>query len=706
MMFNFEKFIEEIHGLYSKNISREEVKILLDLGDEYNRDTPIATGKRLELKFISFIGKKITDMGHDYSNQIIDYNQSIESGINIWIADNLKGKSSIFKIIEFALTGNNTLKQNIKKWITHIILCFKINQKEYTIHLNTEKNTLKGILYTGTIKKVSDLSSLNKEHILFEGKGQEEYQAQIQEFFFKQFSYYSLKWTQKAPQKDKNELNESNASWKTYFKSIYLESKDSNNLVYGDQGKKIFQMLLGLELTFPINRLWVKRDMLKFEKAKLQSYSEKEVKAKEIKKDALYQRLKEINNQILQFSQNNNDRVNINSLYNDYNLIIQEMNIQNNNSLNLETEIQKIKKELNLIKTNQDNTEAEIIRISKEIVKNEKQLIDLEEYIDVGIFFSNLDIKHCPSCNHSISENKKKLEKEKHKCPLCNEAIIEEDYHLDKEQYLIKIQELKKVKSIFENQSKDFKIKNENYQRLNKEILSKIDVLEKQKKSLPDTSKLNIQLKEIEDLINSEKEKNKPENEKKDKLIAEKAVIEYQLKELEKKTIPQIEDFDIKIEILSIAIENLNKKRFDMGEKILSSLSELMLNEVHEFGLNSITKIQITDKLDIQYKQDGEFVSFDNIAEGEQLRVKLALYLSLIQLDIDYNFGRHTRFLIIDSPGKEEGDAKYLEGLSTVLKNIEKRFGDKLQILIGTAERNLENVVTNQIVFPENTYVF
>ena len=90
---------------------------------------------------------------------------------------------------------------------------------------------------------------------------------------------------------------------------------------------------------------------------------------------------------------------------------------------------------------------------------------------------------------------------------------------------------------------------------------------------------------------------------------------------------------------------------------------------------------------------------YDNIAEGEQLRAKIAFYLSLIQLDIEFNFGRHTRLLIIDSPGKEEADSKYLEGLTQVLNSIEDRYGDNLQILLGLPKDNCQVSLKTKLKF-------
>jgi hypothetical protein len=140
--------------------------------------------------------------------------------------------------------------------------------------------------------------------------------------------------------------------------------------------------------------------------------------------------------------------------------------------------------------------------------------------------------------------------------------------------------------------------------------------------------------------------------------------------------------------------------------KVLKDLSDLMLEELNLLGLGSITEINISEDFNISYKQDDDFVTFDRIAEGEQLRVKIAFYLSLIQLDVKYNFGKHTRFLIIDSPSKEEGDSAYLEGLSILLQSIETRLKDELQIFVGTAERSLSGIVTSETLLKKGDFLF
>ncbi|MEZ7498175.1 hypothetical protein QO200_05420 [Flavobacterium sp. Arc3] len=702
MTFDLTKFTKELYIEFSNSLTFEEVESLLEIKEAYNKDTPLSTGKNLSLTYISFNGEKSTTEKQSYSGNQINFEQEIQSGINIWIADNLKGKSSVLKVIKYALTGNNSLKPNIKKWIKHIIINFKIGNKHYTIYLNTE-GRLNAFLLNGTFKKPNEIED-HKDQIIIQAKSETEYQEKIQDFFFKQFSYYSLKWTQKSSSKDSNELLESSASWSTYFKSIFLESKDSASLIFGGQEKKVFEMLMGLELTYPINRLGLKKDMLNDKKGKQNLFSKMDIKQISIDKQNLELDLDILNKQLETLK--DEKPISINKLYSDYNIILKEIELTNKISLDYENNNHLLRKLFNSLGSKRSSNEVELNRIKKEIEKINKQIISIEEYLDIGIFFSNLDIKHCPSCNHTVSEHKKRTQTEEHKCTLCNEGV--EESEIDKEVYNDKIDRLKSLKLKFIEESniliEDIKVINLKYDEENKKIVN----LEAKRIELKDTILLNEDLRKIEKLINIEKGKITPDNLKRENIIKEKAIIEYKISELDKSTQkPKLSiDFDKQIKLLDTAIIKLNSLRYKIGENILKRLSELMLSEINDFGLKSITEIKISEKFEIQYKQDGDFISFNNIAEGEQLRAKIAFYLSLIQLDIEKNFGRHTRFLIIDSPSKEEADANFLNGLSSVLKSIEERYGDELQILIGTAERGLKDVVKKQYITRLDEFVF
>lgn len=701
MNFDFEKFTNEIHLKYSKDLSLEKVKDLLNVDEPYDLDTQKSKVKRLALKLVHFRGMKS-------EGDIINFSSSMVSGINIWIADNLKGKSSLFKIIQFALTGNNNIKKDIKKWLKEILLVFEIDDKNYTAYLNLEKYSLSAKFYKQNFNSLDDFKDQTPSPI-FESKSADDYQKQIQQFFFSQFSYYSMKWTQKDSRKESTELRESNASWSTYFKSIYLESKDTDKLMYGDQDKKVFQMLLGLGLTYPINRLTVKKEMLQNQKARKESPLEAQEKNGNGEKELLELELKEITAKLENDVAQPSLPLNLSNLYEDRRRLAQTLDTEITRAVNFGREIQENKSIATNLKSRKETTQNELSKISREINSIERRIVDYQQYLEIGSFFSNLDIKHCPSCNHTVSQKVALTESQDKQCYVCHEPVIAGETQINREAYLAKTENLKTNSQKLVGEKLELEKNLATIQKEYDQAIINIERLEKDLLTVGDTALLNQQLREMEDQINRtrESEKTLVADQTRIELISQKAVLDYRLKQLGgSSTTPTNDLLKTEIALLKDAINQLSEERYRMGRKILKRLSDLMLAEIHEFGLNSITDIHITDNFDILYKQDGDDISFGEIAEGEQLRAKLAFYLSLIQLEIEQNVGRHTRLLMIDSPAKEEGDSAYLEGLSDVLRNIETRLGNKLQILIGTAERGFTGVGSNEYIVPEGEFVF
>lgn len=694
MIFDFKNFLDELYDDYKDKYTLNQIEELLSLDESYLKDTPVSTGKNIKIEYFHFKGQKRTSKSQNYTGDIINYNHEFGNGINIIIADNLKGKSSIFKMIKYILTGSNSIKPNVKKWIDDLLLCFSIGERKYTAYLNLEGRLSASLLF-GQYRNINELEQ-NKDKAIFTAKSETEYQKKIEDFFFQQFSYYSLKWTQKNSAKDSNDLLEVGTSWKTYFKSIFLESKDTSSLIFGSQDRKVFQMLLGLHLTYPINQLCIRRDFILNEKSKKQYLEKKDLQHKDIVK--LKNQLETVEQRL---SRIESDDVTLKPLLDKSESII--VQIKNENNMTAKNEQLYNDKYLVLKNTNNDlkSLEQKISRLNGVINKNIKKINDLSEYIEIGVFFSNLDITQCPSCNHKISKDKANENIQNHKCSLCNEEIIpDSDIRIDNIQE--KIEDLKDLNSNITKELKSLEIEYVDYKNKEREIRTKLDSINALRQNSTVLEKLNEELsktkKEIESL--------RPTRDERDKLLAEKAVIQFQIEENQKITEKIDIDFESQIKMIEDAINRLNIVRFKESKDILDNLKSIMLSEIHELGLTSISEISISDKFDVLYNQDGDFISFNDIAEGEQLRAKLAFYLSLIQLDIERNFGRHTRFLIIDSPGKEEADEKYLSGLSRVLKSIQSRFGDNLQILIGTAERKLSNIVDNELNTPEDEFIF
>lgn len=689
---DLEKFVNKISSNYHY-LNVDQIKNLIEF-DTVFEDIPISTGKKLIIKFLKFNGIK-------NNGDTIDFHNEFEEGVNIILADNLRGKSTILKLIKAALVGDiDCIKADVKDWIKNIVVGFQISNKEYTIEISLE-NRLSGVLYSVSWRRFLD-KDFQDDNIIFKAKNNKKYIEEIQKFFFNQFSYYSLKWTQKTSAKDYNQLVEASASWKTYYKAIYLESKDSASF-YGGQDQKVFQMLLGLENTYWINHLSIKRDMLQFQIGKEKDYENRYTEKDFATKNEDRSRLEQVQMEIVQIK-NRNEMQELVYSQKIYNEILESINKINKKIVELNNSYNEFVVRQKDIQRGIEEYGYEERRVRKEIIKNTKLLYDLKEYIEVGRFFSNLDIKRCPSCNHEVQHtNDLSFEN----CPLCHEEVNKDEDN--KHNYILKIDELEillikleEEKKLLEN--KNNKLKHEyELETLNDKVIS-----ENIEQSIIEKNRLEGQLNIIVTKIDHVSESYSSIYEKEKTLIAEQAVLLYKTNNSDQENADNVnlEKLNEQLRILNEVIKFLDSERYEKSKNILDTLTKIMLSEIHEFGLESITDIKIDNKFNIIYIQNGIPMKFDDIAEGEQLRAKLAFYLSIIQMDIEKNFGRHTRLLIIDSPNKEEGDSQYLEGLKDVLLNINKRYKESLQIIIGTATRELENVVENQTIYPKGKYVF
>jgi len=706
---NFKEFVKYVHEPFKERITFEEVNKILFLKQGYNKDSPTSLGKSLSLNRLRFSGKKVT--GEDYI-----YDQSLSKGINVWIADNHKGKSTIFKIIKFAITGTDSIKRDIKAWIDEILLEFNIGQTTYTCFID-RRGRDRGALYRMTIanflsfKDDQKLDSLD-EDVEFDFKSMKQFEEKVQEFFFEQFSFYTLKYTQKSSSKEEFELNTSNLSWATYFKSIYLESSNYEYLFFdkenfGAQGKKIFEMILGLPLTYPINMLSIQLDKISEDIGRIKLIDKTKTETTVAKKQELEKKYATVNAELADANKLTNVTFSEKAFVSEYNAI--------QNKVNETRKQQRVAEEAHrLEQVRQRSLEEELANLveDKQKIQNEinrltKQELNVELYRQAESFFTNLDIKVCPHCETEVSESKKAHEHTSHTCSLCGEKPTEQkvdEAELKEKAERIK-QEITGHQQRLQTVNKNITNQGQNLEKIRVAVAA----LYNQLVAMPSLQTENDKLKELEDkieAINRDRKNQQQFFDKKDQLIKDEAVLKFQLDELKKvKQGDQNADLialQLKKEILDYALLSLGKKRIKLNESILKILEELILKEVNAFGLTSITRVDIDEKFNLSFTQNTVPVDFNEMEPGEKLRVKLGFYLSLIQLDIEHNLGRHPRFLIFDSPGSEEMVPKHLHGLSDMLKNVNERFTDQLQIFIGSALREFEQITTSDKTFVKN----
>ena len=509
---NYPKFIDYVHSNFESSISREEVEEILHLEEDYNKDSPISLGKSLVLDRLIFSGKKV--MGTEFR-----YDQAFYSGINLWIADNHKGKSTIFKIIKFALTGNDSIKPDIKPWINEIMLEFHIGNATYTCYIDKTGRD-KGAMYSFGIEKLLELQKNHKLDTIekekeFEFKSKSQFEEKIQEFFFEHFSFYTLKYTQKKGGKEELGLNTANLSWSTYFKSIYLESNNYeylffNDEKFGSQGRKIFEMILGLRLTYPINMLGIQRDSVLEDIGKLKLIDNSKNETKKSKYSQLQKRHLEILKILETLNKDNQINFDEKPLIEEYNRLQEKINENRKTSRIAKSAYQFEKYTADSLEEEIRNLQHDLHKMNDEVNKLTKQELNVVLYKETESFFSNLEIKVCPHCEVEVSNDKKEAERKTHKCSLCGETSVTQ--RIEEEELQEKINYIKGEKDDYSNKINE-RQKHINTQKLKLDEL-RISITNQYSKmiELPSIEKDIARLKEIEneiETINKEREKQK-----------------------------------------------------------------------------------------------------------------------------------------------------------------------------------------------------
>ena len=431
-----------------------------------------------------------------------------------------------------------------------------MSETVYTVHIDASAYHINCALYQFSIdeyQRIKDENqlALSNSNEIFKVRGEKNFSEKMEEFFFKELSYYNLQF--KTRPANRNESVKGNVSWATYFKSIYLESSNYEYLYFneeniGKQGTKILEMLLGLKLTYPINQLTLLRD-LKAEKIRnAQFVLEKTAKGKTDDLDKLTTELEGIERK-LEESNKLNDFQSLENILNEY------RELETSSTKN-KTERNNLQAVYDLADKKSNDLESEIKQFSDdirgreaEVTKIGKAVLQKELFVDTDSFFTNLEVHECPHCEHPVSTEKKAEERSLHKCSLCGTSVTtkKSDDELQKEQIAkLKEEKVEIIKNI-ELVKKQLEEKRINLSSIKTEYDRSLANLQKH----PTTSEQEQRLNQLGGLLRQQTEEQKKYQEairKKDDYLQSKAVLQYRITELLKQEEIMQPDESIKLE--------------------------------------------------------------------------------------------------------------------------------------------------------------
>lgn len=695
--YDVDQLVKQVHTQMDEALTRKDIEDMLTISeDAYYKDSPLSVGKRLILNSLEFKGVKV----YPDVEQPIHYQRAFETGVNLWVGDNLVGKSSIFKIIKLALTGNNSrFSRDVASWLTEIWVEFSLGSNSYFTYINRDKSKrFHFALYNGNRSMLPVDDAEQADSCLFEG-GLEKYQDYVQTFFFRELDYYSLQWTQRDSRPGNPELLTSGASWSTYYKSVFLEAEDYSMLFIGNQSELIFQMLLGLELTYPINRLKIKRNHLANQVGIAKAApATPEQEASQAQRLADQQELTQVISELSSLDDEAKRVIDAPATNTEQTLenARQAYRTGLRRRAELEAEKDALTDQIGLLGRRMNALTRQIGDYEVDINKKKRRIGDVQEVLDLGAFFSSLEVRTCPNCNHSVDQHKVAHEKNTGNCRLCEQEVDHQP--VDKDAYNHQIKQLEQQRQALFNDQYTLRMERSGMedelhkakgrqQAIEKEIAAlRIERLQQEQNRLQQ----NLEAAQTPP-IDWTAHINRVAT-----LSARKAVLEQAIQTPVASAVAADAGcafIELQIKALEIAEQLLQQERDERSRSLIETFESLYLKQLHSFGLPHYERVEVKANFKVAYAMRGDEYSFDEITAGEKLRAKLGLYIALIELDVEHQLGRHPRFLVLDSPAREEGDHAYVEGLKTTLAYVQERFGNDLQVFVGTAQRELTSAV-------------
>jgi hypothetical protein len=656
-MFNIKEAQRDVVKLLANEYSEEEVLSIFSKHNFEDMTESQYQDSKLLLKRIRFRGIKLE--GTQQSE--FTYDRNIFSGVNVWTGGNFIGKSTIFKLIKYCITGRDSLKPDVKKWLKEAMLEYELNNNTFTMRIDFSSKRVQGDLVRTTIEHIligNDVIDCNE----FSYNNRTEMEEKLQEFFMSNLGLYSLKWTQKNSSKDSIRLEESSTSWATYYKAIFLESDEYHTLLmssekaYGNQAQKIIAIFLGLGLLKIQNRINVRLDKIRYELASTNESNKNETNAATNLMDSLEKEYKQV-------------LVERNQVEFELKQFLSQSRLNE-----IMIELGKESKGLSQANQRKLSKENQLSQINRVIDEEQSAEIGLKEALHFKRFFNGIKVNSCPHCETQISEEKLRKEKENHICSVCEEPLTEgtqeQQAYLqtqieENRQTLIRLKSEKRtVESDLSKAKADIEVFNLSTSKLKLELdkLNQVNINDLNKR----LGSLILQQGKFEGKLEDLRERQKPiENQKNKDLILEKDVLASL------------------ISILEVSAGNQN-------EMLLIKFKESIKLWAINFGIKNVDDVCINTLLEPEIAQGGEATSFKDLTDGEKLRLKIAFFIQLMLLS-KHTVGRHPKLLIIDSPGSSELIDKDFDEIISTFNMINKDHSEEIQILIASARDSILN---------------
>lgn len=602
-------------------------------------------------------------------DQPFQYRRCLGVGLNGWKARTSKGKSTILKVLQWAITGvKPKLKPDIESWIKRVAVQINlVGEGVFTVAFYIEPASpqinVHGGIYKNELDKV--LSGQEDIDLVSYFSGLADMASKVDGFFRLQMGLAS---EDEIFRQKYTETGSESISWNTYSQSMfiadsYIDYLFPNSRVGRSAHEETMGIHLGLNLTKSISYI---KDEVKLSQ---KTYDDERKKVK-VAQDEVSRKLKQFRDELLNTEDQiarlrKGESVRVNPDYAD----------------SIRRDRAEARRRLYDLETLEDVILAEQNEYKKQLIQAERTIKHLEESIDFGLFLSGIEVSRCPHCENEISESRFENELTTHHCGLCNSELTK----------LSQDSKIEQQTALLEEEKENLKKWRADLKRLGKNLYPIREQIKGAKVNLEktETEYRSIAQQELESVTSKIQE-----------LLEYQGYLRGRLDELQEQTIEfqeeKVGELKKRRDILKAALDQLQMILQRDNSIVIQELTSSTLEYARLFGVPNLEAIELDNEFSMTIKQGGEEEGFRETEVSEALRIKIAFHLALLSLRYkDQGQGRHPGLLVIDAPGSGEMDDYYLGEMLKNLASIQEKLGDQVQILIASTRDEIVELGKN-----------
>lgn len=616
---------------------------------------------------------------HLSANEVVpfSYQRHLEVGVNGWIAGNGTGKSTLLKLVVWAITGvEPALKQDIRSWIEDVAVEISIADVLYTIRYfpRMEAPKVTGFIVQQDLETC--LHQMDTSHILASFSGAAEMGQQIALFFREKMHFAPLL---SQPQDALSQTtSQTSVSWNVYAQALFLGADYTDYLFPkrsdsgGKSHQKTLSIYLGLGSPEALTRLEIAyenvRDEYRFESRRVTTNAQ----GVREKIEDLEEELRGIAERLQAIEQGQSVLVDPAYL----------------------THVQEQIAEYTTRVVDLSLSEQQLLKEERETQKKlgdmQRACQELREAIQFKVFLSGLSIERCPNCEQAISPERIEEEMHKKQCRLCLHELRPVQ---SVEHYEIMLQETSKTVVDLERTLRTIK----------KDVRKTIGLRKQEENALEHWRS------ELQDLPRQERAGFTQEVRE---LLDRRGYLNGQLQQLREQTeevhSQQLTQLKTAQDILEVALIEMRGLIWQHAAHQWNQLQERTTQLARLFGITDLEHVSfsISERFNLFIKQGGNTILFREMEASEMLRLKLAFHLALLLLHVTDGIGYHPGLLIVDAPGGAEMDDHHFQNILQGFLNAKSQLGDQAQILIASTKASLTSICDAVEQRAEDTSLF